>query len=386
MKISVYAIAKNEEKFVKRWVSSMNEADEIIVLDTGSTDSTVKLLSSYDKVQVFQENIKPWRFDTARNLSLSLVPDDTDYCVCTDLDEVFSKGWRKALEKSLISRPDKVSYRYIWSFKPDGSEDTVFNIEKIHKRHGFMWTHPVHEVLTPTNGISPVTVFADGVLLSHHPDKDKSRAQYLPLLELSVKEKPEDDRNVHYLGREYMFYGKYDEAISMLKRHLALKTARWADERCASMRYISRCLAAKGDKENALLWLLKACAEAPHLREPWMETAKHLYNEKNWQGVIFFINKALEVTDKKDTYISDASLWKELPYDLLSIAYFYTGNKADAIKNADLVISRSGALTVTELCALGVPAVLIPLSTAAENHQFFNAKVLEDVNDRKLLK
>ena len=341
MKISVYAIAKNEEKFVKRWVCSMNEADEIIVLDTGSTDSTVKLLSSYDKVQVFQENIKPWRFDTARNLSLSLVCDDTDYCVCTDLDEVFSKGWRKALEKSLISRPDKVSYRYIWSFKPDGSEDTVFNIEKIHKRHGFMWTHPVHEVLTPTNGISPVTVFADGVLLSHHPDKDKSRAQYLPLLELSVKEKPQDDRNVHYLGREYMFYGKYDEAISTLKKHLALKTARWADERCASMRYISRCLAAKGDKKNALLWLLKACAEAPHLREPWMETAKHLYNEKNWQGVIFFINKALEVTDKKDTYISDASLWKELPYDLLSIAYFYTGNKADAIKNAEIALRYS---------------------------------------------
>ena len=44
MKVIVYAIAKNEEKFVDRWVDSMQEADEIIVLDTGSTDKTVEKL------------------------------------------------------------------------------------------------------------------------------------------------------------------------------------------------------------------------------------------------------------------------------------------------------------------------------------------------------
>ena len=43
-KIVVYAISKNEEKFVDRWVASMNEADEIYVLDTGSTDNTVNKL------------------------------------------------------------------------------------------------------------------------------------------------------------------------------------------------------------------------------------------------------------------------------------------------------------------------------------------------------
>ena len=43
-KVCVYAICKNEEKFVKRWVNSMKEADEIYVLDTGSTDNTIKLL------------------------------------------------------------------------------------------------------------------------------------------------------------------------------------------------------------------------------------------------------------------------------------------------------------------------------------------------------
>lgn len=42
MKVCVYAIAKNEEKFVDRWVSSMMEADCICVLDTGSEDKTVE--------------------------------------------------------------------------------------------------------------------------------------------------------------------------------------------------------------------------------------------------------------------------------------------------------------------------------------------------------
>ena len=41
MKIVVYTIAKNEEKFVERWYKSMKEADELYVLDTGSTDKTV---------------------------------------------------------------------------------------------------------------------------------------------------------------------------------------------------------------------------------------------------------------------------------------------------------------------------------------------------------
>ena len=46
-KIVVYAICKNEEKFVERWIKSMSEADEIYVLDTGSTDQTVTLLKKF---------------------------------------------------------------------------------------------------------------------------------------------------------------------------------------------------------------------------------------------------------------------------------------------------------------------------------------------------
>lgn len=42
---------------------------------------------------------------------------------------------------------------------------------------------------------------------------------------------------------------------------------------------------------------------------------------------------------------------------------------------SDIAVCRSGALTVTELGILGVPAILVPLPTAAENHQYYNAKL-----------
>ena len=65
-KIIVYAISKNEESFVDRWYESMKEADQIYVLDTGSTDKTVEKLKSHN-IYVKQEIINPWRFDIARN-------------------------------------------------------------------------------------------------------------------------------------------------------------------------------------------------------------------------------------------------------------------------------------------------------------------------------
>ena len=93
-KICVYAICKNEEKFVERWVNSVKEADEIYVLDTGSMDNTVEELKKRGVI-VSQKEINPWRFDVARNLSLDMVPNDADICVCIDLDEVLEVGWRK---------------------------------------------------------------------------------------------------------------------------------------------------------------------------------------------------------------------------------------------------------------------------------------------------
>ena len=67
MFICVYAICKNEEQFVERWMKSMSEADLVVVMDTGSTDGTVEKLRGLG-ARVEQTIVNPWRFDTARNL------------------------------------------------------------------------------------------------------------------------------------------------------------------------------------------------------------------------------------------------------------------------------------------------------------------------------
>lgn len=328
LKIVVYAITKNEEKFVDRWVDSMSEADEIYVLDTGSTDKTVKLLKKRG-VNVFQKKYKEWRFDVARNDSLNLVPSDVDLCVCTDLDEVFETGWRKKLEER-YDGSTRVRYNYNWSLDEYNKPLVNFYIEKIHIRNGYKWTHPVHEVLTPID-ITEKTLILDGLTLNHYPDSTKSRSSYLPLLELSVKEEPMDDRNMHYLGREYMYYSMWEKCISTLIKHLNLESATWKDERCASMRFIARSYKNLGRFEEAKLWYKKACKEASYLREPLVELAI-LYSEYGeWEKVIKYCLKAKKIKDKYKSYINEVFAWDNTIDDLLSIAYFNLGLKEEAL-------------------------------------------------------
>ena len=178
-KICVYAIAKNEEKFADRWAKSMYEADEITVLDTGSTDKTVEILSKYPKINVITEEINPWRFDTARNRALEFVSNDADICISTDIDEIFCEGWREGVEKALDEGATQIKYRYVWNFLPDGREGTVFYADKMHKRYDFSWKHPVHEVITYTGKGENKVITAKGVQLEHKADDLKSRRQYL---------------------------------------------------------------------------------------------------------------------------------------------------------------------------------------------------------------
>lgn len=334
MIVCVYAICKNESKFVDRWMDSMREADSVYVLDTGSADDTAALLRARG-AQVTVETISPWRFDTARNRSLELVPDDADICVCTDIDEYFHPGWRRLLEEAWKPGTTRAAYRYTWNFNPDGSEGYVFWTEKAHSRHGYVWTHPVHEVLSWVGeGQEGGKVYVEGMQLDHRADNSKSRSQYLPLLEQSVLEDPDDDRNMHYLGREYYFHSMWDEAIITLKRHLLLPKATWRDERCASMRYIARCYAAKGDMGEAKRWLIRAVAEAPHLREPYLELAERMYEERNWDAVAALCRDALEITERPRTYICEAEAWGSMPLDLLSLGLYYTGRPSEAVDAA----------------------------------------------------
>ena len=337
-KVCVYAIAKNESQFVDRWVDSVQEADIIIVGDTGSTDDTVKKLKDRG-VKVYKIKIDPWRFDKARNEVLKKIPKDIDICLSLDLDELATKGWRKCLEKAWKENTTRLKYVYNWSFNKYGKPAVSFLIEKAHGRLNYKWIHPVHEVLKYTGSGEEQTNIAEGFEVNHYPDPTKSRSNYLPLLELSVKEDPTDDRNMHYLGREYMFHGRWNESIDTLIKHLSLNTAVWKDERCASMRYIARCYVNLKRFDEARLWLDKAMIESPYLREPYVERALLEDKLKNYSLVIAYAEKALEIEYNSKTYINEPFSWDATLYDLLSIAYFYIGDMSKALKNVNLALN-----------------------------------------------
>lgn len=337
-KVCVYAICKNEEQFVERWMDSVEEADLVIVLDTGSTDKTVEKLEKRG-VNVFVEIIKPWRFDVARNKSLSLIPEDYDICVCLDMDEKIEKGWRKKLEKIWDKRINRLSYNYNWSFDEKGRPAVNFYIEKIHDRKNYTWRHPVHEVLKYTGTGEEVKKVTDEITVNHYPDHTKPRSQYLPLLELAVKEDPEDDRNMHYLGREYMYKGQWNDAIDTLIKHLNLPRSLWKDERSASMRFISRCYINLKRYFEAQMWLQKAVIEAPHLREPYIELAYIEFNLENYVGAEILLKEALKIESRGKTYINELFAWDETIYDLLSRTLDKQGKYDEAIQYVNKAIS-----------------------------------------------
>ncbi len=338
-KVAVYAISKNEEKFVERWVNSMNEADYIYVLDTGSSDNTVKMLKELN-VNVSEKKIEPFRFDVARNLSLDLVDNDVDICVCTDLDEVFVKGWRENLEKMWDENTTRIAYNYNWYIENDIPK-VNFYTEKIHSRFDYKWTHPVHEILEYIGSKKEIKKVTDDITLNHFPDIKKSRKSYLKLLELSVKENPLDDRNMHYLGREYMYHKMWNKSIDTLIKHLKLETAKWKDERCASMRFISRDYINLNRIDEARMWVDKAIKEAPYLRDPYVEKALLEYSQDNFKEVKECCLNALKIKTHQKTYINEVFSWDHTIYDLLSICYFYEKDFEEALKYINIALKLS---------------------------------------------
>jgi glycosyltransferase involved in cell wall biosynthesis len=333
-KICAYAICKNETAFVDRWVDSLSDADNIIVCDTGSTDDTVKKLK--DKgVTVYEIRVDPWRFDDARNISLGLIPVDTDICVCTDLDEIMEPGWRSYLEKAWTPNTDSLHFMFTFSFNPDGTRGMTFWKNKIHARKGYRWTHPIHEVLQFQEERQEIVVYEENIHLNHFPGVKESRSSYLPLLEQSVKEAPEDDRNMHYLGREYLYHYRWDDCIRTLKKHLSLPSASWLEERCASMRYIAMAYMKMKMPEEAKNWLYRAIGEAPHLREPYVELSKVFYTEKNWPGVYHMVHEGLKIHDKSATYFNEAYSWDYTLYDMGALSAFELGKYKESLEFAE---------------------------------------------------
>ena len=184
MKICIYAICKNEIKYIQRWLDSVKQADEVVVVDTGSTDGTWELLQQQPNIKAYQQIFTPFRFDAARNYALSLVSQDCDICLALDIDSWLDQEFCKSVKENWQKN---VGVMYIpRAYYNSNHVDKWF----VHKRQGVKWIYPVYEQLKYTGA----TVYYDNTKIYTVWDIYRpSHQMYLELAKLGVQENPQDE-------------------------------------------------------------------------------------------------------------------------------------------------------------------------------------------------
>lgn len=330
-KICVYAISKNEEKHADRFMDSASEADLVVVLDTGSSDRTVQALRNRGAL-VYSEAIQPWRFDSARNRALELVPEDVDICVVADIDEVYQKGWREELENAWRPECHIASVSFTDAADEQGAFPPALKRYRIHARHDVRWEYPVHEWICYTGDGDPVRMHFGAIRLGHFPDKEKSRAHYRGLLELHCKEHPLDAKRLFLLIRDDVRDKKYHACLESLRNYVLLPNAsRPPEERASALWLTAYCLEMTGHKPEAKEWLLRAVIECPTAREPYMKAAIYAKEEGDWLLCYDMATKALCIETKTESLYHDPHSWGYVLYDCAAQAAYHLGRYPQAV-------------------------------------------------------
>lgn len=227
--ISLCMIVKNEEKVLARCLDSLSGLmDEIIIVDTGSTDSTKEIASRYtDKIYDFE-----WidDFAAARNFAFSKATQE--YIYSADADEFLSAENRErfaVLKECLLPEIEIVQMKY-------GNQlefGTVYNFDeeyrpKLFKRlRNFVWEEPVHEAVR----LEPV-IFDSDIVITHKPHENHA-ARDLANFRRQILEGRYLSKHLHNMyARELFIAGTDDDFIkaSEFFRESAMDTGRSADE------------------------------------------------------------------------------------------------------------------------------------------------------------
>jgi tetratricopeptide (TPR) repeat protein len=326
MYIAVYAICKNEASMMERWLRAVQDADEIVILDTGSNDRTDEIIDRLRgeigaRLVYVRSAFDPFRFDDARNAALALVSPDADWCFAFDIDEIPDPGWRRAIEdadaEARARGITRMEHPFVSSHDADGKPGTTFLRRLIHRRTGYRWTGIVHETLA---GAHPAV--ACDVVLHHWPDATKSRAQYLPALARAAADEPYNARSAFYHARELMYYHRHAEATTEFLRFLALPTATWSVERAEGYRFLARCTEDLAQREA---YLLQATQTDPRRREHWVDLAQCLHNRREFARSLDAARHALAITERARDYINYPEAWGERAADLASVCAWFCG-------------------------------------------------------------
>ncbi|WP_113672571.1 glycosyltransferase [Vallitalea guaymasensis] len=232
MKISLCMIVKNEEKHITKCLSSVKDyVDEIVIIDTGSTDSSKEIASRYtDRIYDFK-----WCNDFAKARNFSLSKATNDWVLILDADECVTNFNKKAIEQIMYSNDKIVGRLKRVNLFEDGNivKKYIERVNRLFNKEYFQYEGIIHEQIISKNlnsyRIKPINI---EVLHNGYMDEVVKNTNKLDrnieLLKKAIKEHPQDPYLFYQMGKSY-FMGK--------KYKVACKSFKDAIDRCKDFRF-----------------------------------------------------------------------------------------------------------------------------------------------------
>jgi len=287
-------IVKNESAVLDRCLGSICSAvDEIIIADTGSTDSTKEIASRYtDFIFDFK-----WKddFSAARNFSFSKATKE--YIMWLDADDILPENELenfKALKKSLDESTDIVMMPYHTAFDEQGNPVFSYYRERIvRKSLPHKWQGRVHETISCSGN----RLFS-AVPIAHKSVKTSYSKRNLNIYE---KQKEEGEafspRDKFYYGRELYYHKYYDKANSVLNAFLESE-AGWVEDNIEACKILAYSYFEKGDIKSAMHSLFKSFAFDSPRAEICCELGRIFITLQNYKTAAFWYELALNLPER----------------------------------------------------------------------------------------
>lgn len=334
--LSLSMIVKNEAKTIERVLACAKTfCDELIVVDTGSTDNTVELAERMGaKVYHFD-----WvdDFSVARNFALSKCTGD--WFIWLDADDVITEENQlriKQIKETVLNDDlDGVFIPYHYAFNQIGDCITTIPRERIIRRvEGLQWVHPIHEglILDPNR-----CIMRSDISIDHRPLPEKNiirEGRNLHVLEKAIEKGNNHPRTLYYHGLELKVNGHYERAIVSYQKYLDVCSTQPPWEIYDAYVGMAICYKELGKNDEAKTSFLNAVkvdsrrAEAlNHLGFVYM--AEDTYDK----ALPYFLAASNLTKPSSDGNISDQD-YTWIPTDYASLCYYYLGNHGKAIEYA----------------------------------------------------
>lgn len=287
--ISLCMIVKNEEMHIARCLdSAAGLVDEIIVVDTGSSDRTAEIVSGYTS-KLFSY---PWKddFSDARNYSFSKA--SMEYCMWMDADDILEETEKDKflqLKQSLSPDVDIVMMKYNTAFDEAGKPSFSYYRERwIRNCSRYRWVGAVHEVIPPEGRV----VYSD-IAICHKKIKAGDPDRNLNIYRKALEEgKHLEPRQQYYYGRELYYHKQYEEAVSVLEQFL-LSPEGWIENKIEACSICAKCYYGLGREESALKSLLWSMGFDLPRAELCCEIGKYFLEHGKYHTAVYWYETAL---------------------------------------------------------------------------------------------